>query len=85
MVLCLALSKKLMLLRVSSEMRANNNEKSNRKIYNLRKLKQSMEIKYPINSGSELFWRITIKSVTAVTGLESILAVYGLYIKGGCC
>ncbi|MFY3740283.1 MAG: hypothetical protein HMLIMOIP_000720 [Candidatus Nitrosomirales archaeon] len=45
-----------------------------------------MEIKYWINSRSELSGGTTIKSVTAVTGLESILPVYGLYTrKGGCC
>lgn len=45
-----------------------------------------MEIEYWIKSRSELSCGITIKSVAAVTGLESILSVYGLYIrKGGCC
>jgi hypothetical protein len=45
-----------------------------------------MEIEYLLSVRSELFWRTTIKSVTAVTGSESILSVYGLCIrKGGCC
>jgi len=45
-----------------------------------------MEIKYWINPRSELSAGITIKSVTAVTGLESILPVYGLCTrKGDCC
>jgi hypothetical protein len=44
-----------------------------------------MEIKYLLNIRSELFCGTTIKSVTAVTVLESILSVYGLCIrKGGC-
>ncbi len=44
-----------------------------------------MEIKYWINFRFELSLGTTIKSVTAVIGLESILSVYGLYIKKGGC
>jgi len=60
--------------------------KSNRKIYNLRTRKQSMEIRYGQQFISELSQGITHKFATAMTVIEPLLPVDDLYaIKGGYC